>query len=147
MSTKEPASHHPEQPSQNTGGVTGESQEAYAPPYTDDSSQEQRVFKQPLSLEDQEGIVSRSGSDRPRSKRWRVMWVSLLLLLLISTVTGIMIVPRLYRIDTTLKSVTNQTLPQVHTHEQAVIIPSPTSLPKDLARLNHLNLLLRGPRH
>ncbi|MGZ3646256.1 MAG: LCP family protein [Ktedonobacteraceae bacterium] len=87
--------------------------------------------------------ASKSGFfSRPRSKKWRVFWVSLVLLLLISTVTGIIIVPRLYRIDTTLKSVTNQTLPQVKTTEQVNGIPSPTSLPKDLASLGHLNLLL-----
>ena len=92
--------------------------------------------------------ASKSGFfSRPRSKKWRVFWVSLVLLLLISTVTGIIIVPRLYRIDTALKSVTNQTLPQVKTTEQVIDIPSPTSLPKDLADLGHLNLLLRGLRH
>ena len=84
---------------------------------------------------------------RPRSKKWRVIWVSLVLLLLISTVTGIIIVPRLYRIDTALKSATNQALPHVKTTEQGIDIPSPTSLPKDLADLDHLNLLLRGLRH
>jgi LCP family protein required for cell wall assembly len=87
--------------------------------------------------------ASKSGFfSRPHSKKWRVIWVSLVLLLLISTVTGIIIVPRLYRIDTALKSVTNQALPHVQTTEQVMNIPSPTSLPKDLADLGHLNLLL-----
>jgi anionic cell wall polymer biosynthesis LytR-Cps2A-Psr (LCP) family protein len=79
---------------------------------------------------------------RPRSQKWRVFWVGLVLLLLISTVTAFIIVPRLYRIDTALKSATNQALPHVQTTEQVIDIPSPTSLPQDLARLNHLNLLL-----
>jgi LCP family protein required for cell wall assembly len=87
--------------------------------------------------------ASKSGFfSRPRSKKWRVIWVSLVLLLLLSTVTGIIIVPRLYRIDTALKSATNQALPQVKTTEKVIDIPSPTSLPKDLADLGHLNLLL-----
>ena len=90
-------------------------------------------------------VSSQSGfSSRPRSKKWRVFWVSLVLLLLISTVTAIIIVPRLYRIDIALKSFTNQALPHVKTTEQVIDIPSPTSLPKDLG---HLNLLLRGLRH
>ena len=79
---------------------------------------------------------------RPRSKKWRVFQVTLVLLLLISTVTGIIVVPRLYRIYATVKSATNQTLPHVKTTVQA--IPSPTSLPNDLAGLDHLNLLLLG---
>jgi LCP family protein required for cell wall assembly len=87
--------------------------------------------------------ASKGGSSsRSRSKKWRVIWVSLILLFLISTVTGIIIVPRLYRIDTVLKSVTNQSLPHVQTSERVIDSPSPTSLPADLARLNHLNLLL-----
>ena len=93
-------------------------------------------------MEDQEGIARRHGPSRSRSKKWRVIWVSLVLLLLISTVTGIILVPRLYRIDTALKSATNQRLPQVRTTEQVLNIPSPTSLPNDLAGLSHLNLLL-----
>ena len=71
-----------------------------------------------------------------------MIWVSLVLLSLLSTVTGIIIVPRLYHIDTALKSATNQALPQVKTTEQVIDIPSPTSLPKDMADLGHLNLLL-----
>ena len=84
---------------------------------------------------------------RSRSKKWRVIWVSLILLLLIITATGIIIVPRLYRIDTALNSATNQSLPQVKTSEPVIDFPSPTSLPVDLAGLGHLNVLLRGPRH
>src|SRR2546427_11348711 len=87
--------------------------------------------------------ASKSGFfSRPRSKKWRVIWVSLVLLLLISTVTGIIVVPRLYRIYSTVKSATNQTLPHVKTIRQA--IPTPTSLPNDLAGLDHLNLLFLG---
>jgi LCP family protein required for cell wall assembly len=71
-----------------------------------------------------------------------VIWVSLLVLLLISMVTGVILVPRLYRIDTALQSITNQTLPHVKTTEQVIDIPSPTSLPTDLAVLGHFNLLL-----
>src|SRR6266516_1681428 len=82
------------------------------------------------------------GRSRPRSKKWRVFQVSLVLLLLISTVTGIIVVPRLYQIYAAVKSSTNQTLPHVKTTGQA--IPSPTSLPNDLASLDHLNLLLLG---
>jgi hypothetical protein len=93
-------------------------------------------------------VSSQSGFfSRSLSRKWRVIWVSLVLLLLLSTVTGIIIVPRLYRIDTALKSATNQALPQVKTTEQVIDIPSPTSLPKDLADPGHLNLLLRGLRH
>jgi polyisoprenyl-teichoic acid--peptidoglycan teichoic acid transferase len=88
-------------------------------------------------------VNSQSGFfSRPRSKKWRVFQVSLVMLLLISTVTGIIVVPRLYRIDTALKSVTNQSLPHVKTTEQVIDIPSPTSLPNDLADLGHFNLLL-----
>ena len=36
----------------------------------------------------------------------------------------------------------NQALPHVKTTEQGIDIPSPTSLPTDLADLGHLNLLL-----
>jgi len=79
---------------------------------------------------------------RSRSKKWRVIWVSLILLLLIITATGIIIVPRLYRIDTALNSATNQSLPQVKTSERVIDFPSPTSLPVDLAGLGHLNVLL-----
>src|SRR5260370_42241350 len=87
--------------------------------------------------------ASKGGSSsRSHSKKWRVIWVSLILLLLISTVTGTIIVPRLYRIDTVLKSVTNQALPHVKTTEPVIDSPSPTSLPQDLADLGHLNLLL-----
>ena len=93
------------------------------------------------------GGVQKRLFSRQRSKKWRVIWISLVLLLLISTITGIIIVPRLYRIDTALKSATNQALPHVKTTEQVIDIPSPTSLPKDLADLGHLNLLLRGLRH
>jgi LCP family protein required for cell wall assembly len=84
----------------------------------------------------------RRGPSRPRSKKWRVFQVSLVLLLLLSTVTGIIVVPRLYRTYASVKSVTNQTLPHVQTTGQP--IPSPTSLPNDLAGLNYLNLLLLG---
>jgi LCP family protein required for cell wall assembly len=84
----------------------------------------------------------RRGPSRRRSKQWRVFQVSLVLLLLISTVTGILVVPRLYRTYTSVKSATNQKLPQVTTTRQA--IPSPTSLPEDLVGLDHLNLLLLG---
>jgi hypothetical protein len=92
--------------------------------------------------------ASKSGFfSRSLSRKWRVIWVSLVLLLLLSTVTGIIMVPRLYRIDIALKSATNQALPHVKTTEQVIDIPSPPSLPKDLADLGHLNLLLRGLRH
>jgi LCP family protein required for cell wall assembly len=84
----------------------------------------------------------RRGPSRPRSKKWRVFQVSLVLLLLISTITGIIVVPKLYRIYAAVKSATNQTLPHVKTTQQA--IPSPTSPPNDLAGLDHLNLLLLG---
>jgi LCP family protein required for cell wall assembly len=84
----------------------------------------------------------RSSHSRPRSKKWRVFQVSLVLLLFISTVAGIIVVPRLYRTYTIVKSVTSQTLPHVQTTGQA--IPSPTSLPNDLTGLDHLNLLLLG---
>ena len=83
-----------------------------------------------------------SSRERPRSKKWRVFQVSLVLLVLISTVTGIIVVPRLYRTYASVKSVTHQTLPHVKTTGQA--IPSPTLLPDDLTGLNHLNLLLLG---
>jgi LCP family protein required for cell wall assembly len=87
--------------------------------------------------------ASKSGfSHRPRSKKWRVVWVSLILLLLISTAAGIVLVPRLYQINNVVKSVTSQALPHVKTSEKAIDIPTPTSLPDDLARLGHLNLLL-----
>jgi LCP family protein required for cell wall assembly len=79
---------------------------------------------------------------RSRSKKWRVIWVSLLVLLLISTVTGIILVPKLYRIDTALQSITSQTLPHVKSTEQVIDIPSPTALPTDLAVLGHFTLLL-----
>src|SRR6266705_3576182 len=84
----------------------------------------------------------RRGPSRPRSKKWRVFQVTVVLLLLMSTVTGIIVVPKLYRMYAAVKSTTNQTLPQVKTIRQA--IPSPTSLPNDLAGLDHLNLLLLG---
>jgi hypothetical protein len=87
-------------------------------------------------------LPRRRGPSQPRSKKWRVFQVSLVLLLLLSTVTGIIVVPRLYRTYATVKSVTNQTLPHVKTTGQA--IPSPTSLPNDLAGLGHFNLLLLG---
>jgi LCP family protein required for cell wall assembly len=89
-------------------------------------------------------ILSRGhqGPSRQRSKKWRVFQVSLVLLLLISTVTGIVVVPRLYRTYVTVKSVTNQTLPHVKTTGQA--IPTATSLPDDLTGIGHLNLLLLG---
>ena len=87
--------------------------------------------------------ASKSGFfSRPRSKKWRVFWVSLVMLVLISTVTGIIVVPRLYRTYAAVKSVTNQMLPHVKTTGQ--VIPSPTSLPNDLTGLDHLNLLLLG---
>jgi hypothetical protein len=87
--------------------------------------------------------ASKSGSShRTRSKKWRVVWVGLILLLLISTAAGIVLVPGLYRINNVLKSVTSQALPHVKTSEKAIDIPTPISLPDDLARLNHLNLLL-----
>ena len=79
---------------------------------------------------------------RTRSKKWRVVWFCLILLLLISTATGIVLVPRLYRINTVLKSVTSQALPHVKTSEKVIGIPSPTSMSADLASLGHLNLLL-----
>lgn len=37
--------------------------------------------------------TSSPGSDRPRSTQWQVLQVSLVLLVLISTVTGIIVVP------------------------------------------------------
>ena len=87
--------------------------------------------------------ASKSGSShRTRSKQWRLVWVSLIFLLLISTAAGIVLVPRLYRINNVLKSVTSQALPHVKTSEKAIDIPTPTSFPDDLARLGHLNLLL-----
>ena len=86
--------------------------------------------------------TSSPGSDRPRSTQWQVLQVSLVLLVLISTVTGIIVVPRFYRTYTAVKSTTSQTLPHVKTTGQP--IPSPTSLPNDLVGLDHLNLLLLG---
>jgi LCP family protein required for cell wall assembly len=82
----------------------------------------------------------RRGREWPRSKKWRIFQVSLVLL--ISTITGIIVVPRLYQIYAAVKSATDQALPHVKTTRQA--IPSPTSLPNDLASLDHLNLLLLG---
>jgi LCP family protein required for cell wall assembly len=83
-----------------------------------------------------------SPGKKPRSKKLRVLLISLVLLLLLSAVSGIIVVPKLYHTYEVMKSVTNQMLPHVKTTAQA--IPSPTSLPNDLAGLDHLNLLLLG---
>jgi LCP family protein required for cell wall assembly len=105
---------------------------------TETSSQDRALSRGQQGLH----LPWRRDPSRPRSKKWRVFQVSLVLLLLIGTATGIIVVPRLYRTYTAVKSVTNQTLPQVQTTEQ--VIPTPTPLPNDLAGLDHLNLLLLG---
>jgi LCP family protein required for cell wall assembly len=105
---------------------------------TETSSQGRFLSRGPQGLH----LPWRRGPSRPRSKKWRVFQISLVLLVLLCTVTGIIVVPRLYRTYTAVKSVTNQTLPQVQTTGQA--IPSPTSLPDDITGLDHLNLLLLG---
>jgi hypothetical protein len=148
MSAQEPSSHNSEHISAETKASTDGSQELPAPPFFPEGSQDQGVFQQKPSVEDPEGIARGHRSSQPRSQKWRVFWISVVLLLLMSgTATGIILVPRLYRIDTALNSATSQTLPHVKTSEQAIDIPTPTSLPNDLAGLNHLNLLLRGLRH
>jgi hypothetical protein len=148
LSAQEPSGHNSEHKSSETKASTDESQEPPAPPFFPEGSQAQGVFQQQPFVEDPEGIAPRQHSSQPRSQKWRVFWISVVLLLLISGIaTGIMLGPRLYRIDTALKSATNQTLPHVKTTQQAIAIPTPTSLPDDLARMGHLNLLLRGLRH
>jgi LCP family protein required for cell wall assembly len=143
MSAQEPSSHNSEHISAETKAATDDSQEPPAPPFFPEGSQDQGVFQQKPSVDDPEGIARRHRTSQPRSQKWRVFWISVVLLLLISgTATGIILVPKLYRIDTALKSVTNQALPHIKTTGQAIVIPSPTSLPKDLAGLDHLNLLL-----
>jgi hypothetical protein len=141
MSAQKPSGHNSEHISAETKASTGESQEPPAPPSFPEGSR--GVFQQQPFVEDPEGIAPGQHSSQTRSQKWRVFWISVVLLFLISgTATGIMLGPRLYRIDTALNSATNQTLPHVKTTEQAIDIPTPTSLPTDLARMGHLNLLL-----
>lgn len=84
----------------------------------------------------------KSATRRPRSKKFRVFQAILALILLVSVITGAIVLPKLYRLYTVAKSSTSQTLPQVKSTRQP--IPTPTSLPDDLAGLDHLNLLLLG---
>lgn len=143
MSAQEPSGHSSEHISEEIKASTDESQELLAPPFFPEGSQDQGIFRQQPSVEGRKKIARRPDSSRPRSKKWRVIWISVvLLLLMIGAATGIILVPGLYRINTALNSATNQTLPHVKTIEKAIDIPTPTSLPNDLAHLNHLNLLL-----
>jgi LCP family protein required for cell wall assembly len=123
--------------SQQTESASADTVETKTPS-TEISSQGRALSRGPQRLH----LPWRRGPSRPHSKKWRVFQVTLVLLLLISTVTGIIVVPKLYRIYAAVKSATNQTLPHIKTTRQA--IPSPTSLPNDLAGLDHLNLLLLG---